>query len=210
MHQSRIFEYKRKDKYKYSFLSPLLLLKWSRSVVSDSLWPRELWPVKFLCPWDFPSKNTGVGCHFLLLLLLRRHIKFTFCFLHFIHSEELCQYIENKLILFYFYTHRISFYEYTISYLINLLFRNNWVVSVFSCEKQGCNDKLFHKPFWICTNLSVGEFPRNGISGSKGVCICNFNRYYRITLSWTCTHVYSHWGCSRVPISRQPQQQSVL
>ena len=20
----------------------------------------------FLCPWDFPSKNTGVGCHFLL------------------------------------------------------------------------------------------------------------------------------------------------
>ena len=80
-----------------------------------------------------------------------------YCFLHFIHSDELCQYIENKLILFYFYTHRISFYEYTISYLINLLFRNNWVVSVFSCEKQGCNDKLFHKPFWICTNLSVGE-----------------------------------------------------
>ena len=26
------------------------------SVVSDSLWP---------CPWDFPGKNTGVGCHFL-------------------------------------------------------------------------------------------------------------------------------------------------
>ena len=21
---------------------------------------------KFLCPWDFPGKNTGVGCHFLL------------------------------------------------------------------------------------------------------------------------------------------------
>ena len=20
----------------------------------------------FLCPWDFPGKNTGVGCHFLL------------------------------------------------------------------------------------------------------------------------------------------------
>ena len=23
-------------------------------------------PTGFLCPWDFPGKNTGVGCHFLL------------------------------------------------------------------------------------------------------------------------------------------------
>ena len=23
-------------------------------------------PCRLLCPWDFPSKNTGVGCHFLL------------------------------------------------------------------------------------------------------------------------------------------------
>ena len=23
-------------------------------------------PVRLLCPWDFPGKNTGVGCHFLL------------------------------------------------------------------------------------------------------------------------------------------------
>ena len=40
--------------------------KWSRSVVSDSLRPHGLWPTRFLCPWDFPGKNTGVGCHFLL------------------------------------------------------------------------------------------------------------------------------------------------
>ena len=25
-----------------------------------------LYPTRFLCPWDFPDKNTGVGCHFLL------------------------------------------------------------------------------------------------------------------------------------------------
>ena len=24
-----------------------------------------LWPPRFLCPWDFPGKNTGVGCHYL-------------------------------------------------------------------------------------------------------------------------------------------------
>ena len=40
--------------------------KWSRSVVSDSLWPHGLQPTRLLCTWDFPGKNTGVGCHCLL------------------------------------------------------------------------------------------------------------------------------------------------
>ena len=26
----------------------------------------KLWSPRLLCPWDFPGKNTGVGCHFLL------------------------------------------------------------------------------------------------------------------------------------------------
>ena len=33
----------------------------SHSVVSNSLWPRK--PTSLLCPWNFPGKNTGVGCH---------------------------------------------------------------------------------------------------------------------------------------------------
>ena len=41
-------------------------VKWSRSVVSDSWRPHGLWPTRLLRPWDFPGKNTGVGCHFLL------------------------------------------------------------------------------------------------------------------------------------------------
>ena len=28
--------------------------------------PMDLEPASLLCPWDFPGKNTGVGCHFLL------------------------------------------------------------------------------------------------------------------------------------------------
>ena len=28
--------------------------------------PLGLQPARFLCPWDFPGKSTGVGCHFLL------------------------------------------------------------------------------------------------------------------------------------------------
>ena len=34
--------------------------------MSDSVRPHRLQPTKLLCPWDFPGKNTGVGCHFLL------------------------------------------------------------------------------------------------------------------------------------------------
>ena len=40
--------------------------KWSHSVVSDSSPPHGLQPTRLLCPWDFPGKSTGVGCHFLL------------------------------------------------------------------------------------------------------------------------------------------------
>ena len=27
-------------------------------------------PTRLLCPWDFPGKNAGVGCHFLLQEIL--------------------------------------------------------------------------------------------------------------------------------------------
>jgi len=30
-----------------------------------TLWPHWLQPTRFLCPWNFPGKNTGVSCHFL-------------------------------------------------------------------------------------------------------------------------------------------------
>ena len=42
----------------------LQLLPLSLSVVSDSLWFRGLKPARFLCPWDFPGKTAGAGCHF--------------------------------------------------------------------------------------------------------------------------------------------------
>ena len=49
--------------------------KWSRSVMSDSLWPRGLQPTRLLCPWDFPGKSTGVGCHCLLQINSLTRIK---------------------------------------------------------------------------------------------------------------------------------------
>ena len=40
--------------------------KRTRSVVSDSLQLHGLQLTRLLHPWDFPAKNTGVDCHFLL------------------------------------------------------------------------------------------------------------------------------------------------
>ena len=34
--------------------------------MSDSVWSHRWQPTRLPCPWDSPSKNTGVGCHFLL------------------------------------------------------------------------------------------------------------------------------------------------
>ena len=39
----------------------------SGSTVSDSLQPHRLQSTRLLCPWDSPGKNTGVGCHVLVL-----------------------------------------------------------------------------------------------------------------------------------------------
>ena len=38
----------------------------SHSIMSDSLRPHGLPPIRLLCAWDFSGKNIGVGCHFLL------------------------------------------------------------------------------------------------------------------------------------------------
>ena len=37
----------------------------SHSVMSTWLRSHGLQPTRLLCPWNFPGKNTGAGCHFL-------------------------------------------------------------------------------------------------------------------------------------------------
>ena len=38
----------------------------SCSARPNSMWPHRLQPSRLLSPWNFPGKDTGVGCHFLL------------------------------------------------------------------------------------------------------------------------------------------------
>ena len=54
------------EKHNKNCLTYYLLLLFSCQIVSSSLRSRRLLPARLLCPWDFPGKNTEVGCHFLL------------------------------------------------------------------------------------------------------------------------------------------------
>ena len=58
----------------------------SCSVSSTLLRPHGLKPTRFLCPWKFPSKNTGVGCHFLLWGILQGGDQ-TCISLHLLHGK---------------------------------------------------------------------------------------------------------------------------
>ena len=53
----------------------------SCQVVSNSLQPCELQPARLLSLQDFPGKNTGVGCHFLLQGIILTQ-KLSLCLLH--------------------------------------------------------------------------------------------------------------------------------
>ena len=36
-----------------------------------TVWPHGLQPTRLLCPWNFPGKSTGVGCHCLLCMSVK-------------------------------------------------------------------------------------------------------------------------------------------
>ena len=52
----------------WSYHVPLCcaVLSHEHSVMCSALRPHRLQPSSLLCPWNFPGKNTGQGCHFLL------------------------------------------------------------------------------------------------------------------------------------------------
>ena len=64
------------------------------SVMSNSLGSHGLQPTRLLCPWDFPGKNTGVGCYSFPLFLKKKD---------FLMWTILEVFIEFVIILFMFY-----------------------------------------------------------------------------------------------------------
>ena len=74
---SKIY-YQLKNCLKYPFLNSVNTVNSKShmcvsSVVSDCLQHCGLWPASLLCPWNFPGKNTGASCHFLLQGIFLTH-----------------------------------------------------------------------------------------------------------------------------------------
>ena len=64
----------------------MLLLLFSRSVVSDSLGTHGLQPARLLCPREFLGKDTGMGCHYLLQGIFPTQGS-NLCLLHLLHWQ---------------------------------------------------------------------------------------------------------------------------
>ena len=60
----------------------------SRSEVSNSSWPHTQKPARLLCPWDFPGKNFGVGCHLLFQEIFPTQ-ESNSCLLHLLHCMRI-------------------------------------------------------------------------------------------------------------------------
>ena len=65
---------------RHSCLAPVCMCVCSISL-SDSLWPHGQQPARLLCPWNFPGKNSGVGCHLLLQTIFQAQ-GWNLCLLH--------------------------------------------------------------------------------------------------------------------------------
>ena len=75
------------------------------SVVSNSLQPHGLYPTRFFCPWNFPGKNTGAGCHFLLqgIFLTQGSNSCLLRFLHWQADSLLLCHLGSPFLLSYHY-----------------------------------------------------------------------------------------------------------
>ena len=116
------------------------------AVMSDSFvtsWTGPPWP---LCPWDFPGKNTWVGCHYLLWGIFPTQ-ELNPCLLNLLHWQAdalpLCNQgntffiVSNNQFDNQLFWHGITvceFFEYpgTMVYSFHLFFRPNFLKFFFS------------------------------------------------------------------------------
>ena len=97
--------------------------------MSDSLLPCGLLPARLLCPWDSPSKNTGVGFHALLRGIFPTQGS-NLCLLHLLHCRRILYHwatgeAPDSLLLVYKNVKRFSILILCPATLLNSLISSN-------------------------------------------------------------------------------------
>ena len=110
----------------FPFESKAAVSMLSHSIMSNSVTLWTIQPSRLLCPWDSLGKNTGVGCHFLLLGILTHGSS-----LHFLH---LLQHEVDSLPLHYLGIPRQQ--STVILFLILPSLNNKVLSSVFGKEEE--------------------------------------------------------------------------
>ena len=130
------------------------------SIVYNYLWPH--WPTRLLCPWDFPGKHTGLGCHFLLQAIFHTwgsnphlpcvlHCRIIFLPLSHLGSPLYSHHVYNYFYIFTPYTsiYKGMWYYLSCVYFINfihILFQLAVCVQYYNVVHK----KLVHL-FWLFT-----------------------------------------------------------
>ena len=130
------------------------------SVVSNSLWPHGLWPTRLLCPWDFPGKNTSMGCHFLLQGIFLTQGSNPPCLLSLLHCKRILHPLSHlpKLnrLFFKVMTDILNFYEAALKEIFNdvPLFSAQDNVTTFSHHPHHSFSLVGLCP-WTCSKSQV-------------------------------------------------------
>ena len=96
----------------------------------DSLWPHGLQPSRLLCPWYFPGKNPGVGCHLLLQGIFRTQ-QLNPCLLHLLFGWQVCFFV-----CFYHWATWEGFRMYTHTLICHILF-------IIDYKKLSCHGEQY-------------------------------------------------------------------
>ena len=160
----------------------MIWLSESHSVVSNSLQPHGLQPTRFLCSQDFPGKNTGVGCHFLLQGIFPTQGSKPYIHIS-IYPMQSVSCIGRQILYYYTIWEALphsKIWEEPLQLPSNNLPRIwliwDWVVYLY--HPEGCVGAELSSPEtppspWICLHLFRGRNPRNPISRCAWcVCVC--------------------------------------
>ena len=110
-----------------------LLLLFSHSVMSDSFETSWIVTVRLLCPWDFPGKNAGVGCHFLIwgIFLAQRLSLHLLCWRRFLTAETSGKLpMHNPFPLSMGWTYWLTSNKWNV--ILGLGYRRLWLPQYFS------------------------------------------------------------------------------